>query len=131
MIIALLVGWIGYITCRVCFYYYSQRRWGNEKTLVYLHMGNQGDIAEWLLKKIFGIDGIRYGRLALAVEVDGAGDDTKKIVEIFLFKKGFARVSPSQAQEIKSQSPAVRYYDVRGLSSRKLLESYLNSIGSL
>lgn len=99
--------------------------------MVYLKIGSQGDIAEWLLKKIFNIDGFSSGRLSLVLEVEDAMDDTKKIAEIYLRKKDFVIVSQSRGQKIEGQNPTDKYYDLGGLNSRKLLESYLDSISAL
>lgn len=97
---------------------------------VYVLMGNQAEVAEWFLCRVYRNEGILSGRLAVVVAAEGI-DDTTAIVRIFFRKKSYLPAEPGECLVSRRvDSLKSLFLDVRGLNSCKLLEEPLDSLKS-
>lgn len=130
VILGALALWLGYILWR---------SWGMVKKgrqsaegLIFLLMGSQAAAAEWFLESVYLAEGVKTGRLEVAVAVEKSSDDTAGIVEILSGKKGFSLVDPVEWPVAgRGIAATAWHFDVRGMGFRQLLEGPLRSLRAL
>ena len=100
--------------------------------LILLQMGDQGEVAEWLLWQIYRCEAVNTGRLSLAVQAGDFSDDTSGIVQIMSRHRGFGLCRPGVEQcEGPGPHPVTRCFDLRGLNTVGSLQAPLGTIMAL
>ncbi len=128
IVVAAMVFWLGYVMYRICLYC---NKWeNNSRALVHLTLGNQEEIAEWLLMSICFIDGIALGRFDLAVRVEDNVDDTLRIAEIMSEKYNFILIDLEQSLN-KNKWKNVFCFDLKELNTKTSLNTSLEYLRAL
>ncbi len=129
VIVAALACWLGCILYAAVRKLKEGRRPAEKR--VCLLMGEQAGVAEWFLRSVYSIEGVRTGRLAVTVAAVAASGDMAGILGILARQKGYCLAGPGPWPPPGPEGgPAGIMLDVRGMDVPGL-EAVLRNLRAL